>query len=66
MMSEPWDQVLVFREGIGKNKKARDNKVPLTPEQLAQLENIFIEYNEVMGPNSLEDSVPIRVMRLEL
>jgi hypothetical protein len=44
-------------------REAIDNNVTLTPEQLAQLENIFIEYNEVMAPNSLEDSVPIRVMR---
>jgi len=44
-------------------REAIDNNVTLTPEQLAQLENIFIEYNEVMAPNSLEDSVPVRVMR---
>ncbi|HOO13150.1 MAG TPA: hypothetical protein PK684_09370, partial [Bacillota bacterium] len=44
-------------------REAIDNKVTLTPEQLVQLENIFIEYNEVMAPNSLEDSVPVRVMR---
>lgn len=44
-------------------KDAVDKGKKLSPKQLEQLENIFIEYNEVMAPNSLEDSVPVRVMR---
>lgn len=35
----------------------------LTDKQLATLNKVFVGYNEVMSPTSLEDSVPIRVLK---
>ena len=35
----------------------------LTDKQLATLNKVFVGYNEVMSPTSLEDSVPVRVLK---
>ena len=44
--------------------KARvDKGEALSSKKLAQLEKVFAGYNETMAPASIEDSVPIRVLR---